>query len=119
MNSLNGPGLTEAYDSGSVLNGTPDNFTLTKYGIISLFKHWWLHFFVNLVKKYSSALFRYHSFENRDAIMNLCPRLCVRRVVKLNSEILSSVAFIHLGMTAYFHYIYKDFILLWQLFLYW
>ena len=40
------------------LNGTPDNITLTKYGIISLFKHWWLWFFVHLVKEYSPALFQ-------------------------------------------------------------
>ena len=64
------------------LNGTHDNITLTKYGIISLFKHWWLYFFVNLVKEYSPALFQYYPFENRDAFMNLCPRLFVRNVVK-------------------------------------
>ena len=64
------------------LNGTPDNITPTKYGIISLFKRWRLYFFVNLVKEYSPALFQYHPFENRDAFMNLCPRLCVRNVVK-------------------------------------
>ena len=64
------------------LNGTPDNITLTKYGIISLFKHSWLYFFVDLAKEYSPALFQYHPFENRDAFMNLCPRLCVRNVVK-------------------------------------
>ena len=64
------------------LKGTPDNITLTIYGIISLFKHWWLYFFVILVKEYSLALFQYYPFENRDAFMNLCPRLCVRNVVK-------------------------------------
>ena len=64
------------------LNGTPDNITPTKYGIISLFKRWRLYFFVNLVKEYSLALFQYHPFENLDAFMNPCPRLCVRNVVK-------------------------------------
>ena len=68
------------------LNGTPDNITLNKYGIISLFTHWWLYYFVNLVRKYSPALFQYYPFENRDAFMNLCPNLCVRNVVKWNSE---------------------------------
>ena len=42
----------------------------------------WLYFFVNLAKEYSPALFQYNPFENRDAFMNLCPRLCVRNVVK-------------------------------------
>ena len=68
------------------LNGTPDNITPTKYGIISLFKRWRLYFFVNLVKEYSLALFQYHPFENRDAFMNLCPRLCVRNVNRYSIE---------------------------------
>ena len=58
------------------LNRTPDNITLTKYGIISLLKRWRLYFFVNLVKEYSPALFQYHPFENRDAFMNLSPPMC-------------------------------------------
>ena len=64
------------------LNGTPDNTTLTKFGIIPLFKHCLLYFLVNLVMKCSPALFQYYPFENRDAFINLCPRLCVRSVVK-------------------------------------
>ena len=75
--------FTEVYPKVPINDkSTPDNITLTKYGIISLFKRWRLYFFVNLVKEYSPALFQCHPFENRDAFMNLCPRLCVRNVVK-------------------------------------
>ena len=67
------------------LNGTPDNITLTKYGIISLFKHWWLYFFINLVKKYSPALFQYLKI-----VMHLWIRVPAYVSVMLSNKILSS-----------------------------
>ena len=69
------------------LNGTPDSITLTKYGIISLFKHWWLYFSLIMLRNIHLLCFNIIHFK---IVMHLW--ICVPAYVSvmLSNEILSS-----------------------------